>query len=217
MGLLGWFVFRNMKYLKANGHTENLNSFNFKYLNRGVVLPIAVIGLNIAVVSNLYAPALFLELLHLALLGVLTVIFKNQWSSVSIRNWLWLLGLFAALCFLDLFIGVGLIQRCSFIAINILGIRYGLIQIKSLKDQLYIKGFFKWASIIFIGLNVLSILYNLFGRVSLSNMLSLTAFISLTQIVALSVLLKIILEIILLQIYTTRVKRGIEKIFDYEK
>ena len=107
-------------------------------------------------------------------------------------------------------------QRIAFIVINVLGIRYGLVQIKSLKDQLYIKGFFKWASIIFIGLNALSIVDNLFGRVSLANMLSMTAFISLTQIVALSVLLKIILEIILLQIYTTRIKRGIEKIFDHE-
>lgn len=135
---------------------------------------------------------------------------------VSMRNWLFLVGLFFALCFLDLFITIGLLQRFAFVAINILGIRYGLVQIKTLKEELYIKGFFKWASIIFIGLNVLSILYNVFGRVSLSNMLSLTAFISLTQIVALSVLLKIILEIILLQIYTIRVKRGIEKMFDYE-
>jgi potassium efflux system protein len=124
--------------------------------------------------------------------------------------------LFFTLCFLDLFIEVGFLQRSAFIIINILGIRYGVVQIKTLKDQLYIKGFFKWASIIFIGLNGLSILYNLFGRVSLSNMLSLTAFISLTQIVALSVLLKIILEIIILQIYTTRIKRGFEKIFDHE-
>ncbi|WDF60830.1 mechanosensitive ion channel [Flavobacterium sp. KACC 22758] len=216
MGLLAWYISRNLKYLKSNGHDENLALFNFKYLNRGVILPIIVITLNIAVVTNLYAPALFLELLQLGLLGVLTILFKNDWSGKSMRNWLLLFGLFFALCFLDLFIEVGLFQRCSFIIINILGIRYGLVQIKSLKDQLYIKGFFKWASIIFIGLNVLSILYNLFGRVSLSNMLSLTAFISLTQIVALSVLLKIILEIILLQIYTTRVKRGIEKIFDYE-
>ncbi|WP_345145474.1 mechanosensitive ion channel family protein [Flavobacterium ginsengiterrae] len=216
MGLLAWYISRNIKYLKANGHAENLSLFNFKYLNRGVILPVIAIGLNIAVVSNLYAPALFLELLQLALLGVLTILFKKDWSGVSIRNWILLSALFFALCFLDLFIGVGLIQRCSFIIINILGIRYGLVQIKSLKDQLYIKAFFKWASIIFIGLNGLSILYNIFGRVSLSNMLTLTAFISLTQIVALSVLLKIILEIILLQIYTTRIKRGIEKIFDYE-
>lgn len=216
MGILGWYISRNLKYLKENGHAGSLSLFNFKYLNRGVIIPVAVIGLNIAVVGNLYAPALFIEFLHLILLGLLTILFKNQWSGVSMRNWLLLLGLFFILCFLDLFIGVGLFQRCCFIVINIFGIRYGLIQIKTLKEQLYIKGFFKWATILFIGLNVLSILHNIFGRVSISNMLSLTAFISLTQIVALSVLLKIILEIIILQIYTTRIKRGIEKIFDHE-
>ncbi|WP_230716840.1 mechanosensitive ion channel family protein [Flavobacterium sp. JAS] len=216
MGLLGWYISRNVKYLKSNGHDENLSQFNFKYLNRGVIIPVAVIGLNIAVVSNLYAPALFIELIQLVLLGLLTVLFKNKWSAVAMKNWVYLLVLFFILCFLDLFIAVGFIQRCAFIVINILGIRYGLVQIKTLKEQLYIKGFFKWATIIFIGLNVLSILNNLFGRVSLANMLSLTAFISLTQIVALSVLLKIVLEVILLQIYTTRIKRDIEKIFDHE-
>jgi potassium efflux system protein len=216
IGLLAWYISRNLKFLKTNGHTENLSLFNFKYLNRGFLIPVAVIGLNIAVVSNLFAPALFIELLQMLLLGILTVLFKNQWSKVAMKNWLFLLGLFFTLCFLDLFIEVGFLQRCAFIGINVLGIRYGLVQIKTLKEQLYIQGFFKWASIIFISFNGLSILYNLFGRVSLSNMLSLTAFISLTQIVALSVLLKIILEIIILQIYTTRVKRGIEKIFDHE-
>ena len=216
MGLLGWYISRNLKYLKNNGHAENLSLFNFKYLNRGILIPVLVIALNISIVSNLYAPALFIEILHLILLGVLTILFKNQWSAKSMRNWLILLGLFMAICFLDLFIGVGLFQRCAFIIINIFGIRYGLVQIKSIKDQLYIKGFFKWANIIFVGLNALAILFNLLGRVSLSNMLSITAFISLTQIVALSVFLKIILEIIILQIYTTRIKNDIEKIFDYE-
>ncbi|WP_281632759.1 mechanosensitive ion channel family protein [Flavobacterium luteolum] len=216
MGLLFWYISRNIKFLKTNGYSENLLLLNFKYLNRGVLLPVLVIALNIAVVTNLYAPALFLELIQLFLLGVLIFLFKNQWSGVAMRNWLYLLGLFFALCFLDLFITIGLLQRFAFVAINVLGIRYGFVQIKTLKEELYIKGFLKWASIIFIGLNILSILYNLFGRVSLSNTLTITAFISLTQIVALSVLLKIILEIILLQIYTTRVKRGIEKMFDYE-
>ena len=216
MGLLGWYISQNLKYLKENGYTENLAHFNFKYVNRGVILPVAVITFNIAVISNLFAPALFLELLYLFLLGTLTLLFKNKWPSKAMKNWIFLLGLFFIICFLDLFIEVGFLQRCAFIAINIIGIRYGLVQIKSLKEQLYIKGFFKWASIIFIGFNALSILDNLFGRVSLSNMLSLTAFISLTQIVALSVLLKIILEIIILQIYTTRVKRDIQKLFDHE-
>ena len=216
MVILGWYISRNLKYLREKGYFENLSEFHFKYLNRGIIIPILVIGFNIAIVSNLYAPALFIEILHLILLGILTLLFKNNWSKVSMRNWLFLLGMFFTLCFLDLSIGIGLFQRCAFIVINIFGLRYGLIQIKSLKDQLYIKGFFKWASIIFIGLNGLAILFNILGRVSLSNMLSLTAFIALTQIIALSVLLKIILEIILLQIYTTRIKRGIEKIFDHQ-
>ncbi|MWB96811.1 mechanosensitive ion channel [Flavobacterium sp. GA093] len=216
MGLLGWYVSRNLKYLRTNGHDENLMQFDFKYLNKGVILPVTIIGLTIAVVSNLYAPALFIELLQLILLSVLTIIFKSRWSKTALQNWMILIGLFFILCFLDLFIEIGFVQRCAFIIINIMGIRYGLVQIKTIKNQLYIQGFFKWASIIFIGLNVLAIFDNAFGRVSLANMLALTAFVSLTQIIALSVLLKIILEIILLQIYTTRIKRGIEKIFDHE-
>jgi potassium efflux system protein len=216
MGLLAWYISRNLKYLKNNNHFENLSLLNFKYLNSGIIIPVIVIGLNIAIVSNLYAPALFIEALQLILLVILTFLFKNHWSKESMRNLFLLVGLFSALCFLDLFIGVGFFQRCAFIIINIFGIRYGLVQLKTIKDQLYIKGFFKWASIIFIGLNSLAIIFNIFGRVSLSNMLSLTAFIAITQIIALSVLLKIILEIILLQIYTTRIKRGIETIFDHE-
>ncbi|MBP4136710.1 mechanosensitive ion channel family protein [Flavobacterium geliluteum] len=216
MGLLVWYILRNIKYLKTKGLDENLSHFSFTYLNKGVLLPVLVIGLNIAVVSNLYAPALFIELLQLFLLGILTVLFKNNWSKVAIRNWGFLLALFGTLCFVDLFIGIGFLQRCIMIIINIFGVRYGWVQLKTIKEELYIKGFFKWASILFIGLNALAILFNIFGRVSLSNMLSLTSFIALTQIIALSVLLKIILEIILLQIYTTRIKRGLEKIFDHE-
>lgn len=61
-----------------------------------------------------------------------------------------------------------------------------------------------------------SIIFNIFGRVSLSHTLSLTATAALTQVIALSVLLKIIIEIILLQIYRTRVQRGVTTIFDHK-
>jgi small-conductance mechanosensitive channel len=216
MALLTWYVVRNLNYIKRGGHVKNLELFGFKYLNRGIVLPILVIALNIAVVTNLYAPAMFIELLQFILLVVLSLLFKKDWSKKSMRNWLLLILLFTTLCFLDLFIKVSLPERCVFMVINIFGIRYGLVQLKSIKDQLYIKGFFKWAAFIFISLNALALLFNLFGRVSLSHMISLTAILALTQIIALSVLLKIILEIILLQIYTTRIKRGIETIFDHE-
>ena len=33
MGILGWYISRNLKYLKENGHAGSLSLFNFKYLN----------------------------------------------------------------------------------------------------------------------------------------------------------------------------------------
>ncbi|REC66025.1 mechanosensitive ion channel protein MscS [Epilithonimonas hispanica] len=214
--LLTWYVWRNIRYLKATGNMEQLTFLNFKYLNNNILLPLLVIFLNMAIVTNLYAPSLFVDLLQLLLLGILSLLFKDQWPVKSLLNWYYLLAIFIVLCFLDLFVNISFLERCTFIAINVLCIRYGMFQLKSIKEELYINWFFKWASILFIGLNSLSLLFNIFGRVSLSHTLSLAAIVSLTQIIALSVLLKIVLEIIVLQIFVTRVKRGIIKIFDHE-
>ncbi|MNK25718.1 Mechanosensitive channel MscK precursor [compost metagenome] len=216
LGILFWWINRNIKKLKKVGKYDTLQLFDFKYLNQGILLPVLVIILNIAIASNLYAPALYIDFLHVLLLGSLTLLFRKKWPKASFSNWLFLVLLFVLICFLDLFVKVSFIQRCLFICINIAAIRFGFVQLKSIKDELYTKAFFRWASGFFITLNFLAIIFNLFGRVSVAHTLSLSAVIALTQIITLSVFLKIILETILLQIYTIRITRGIEKIFDYE-
>ena len=216
MGLLLWWIRSNLNFLRKAGRHETLEEFRFKYLNRGILFPVSIIILNIAISSNLYAPALYIEFLHLILLGVMTYIFKDIWSKNPFRNWMLLIVLFVLFGFFDLFLKVSLLQRIGFIAVNLLSIRFGLLQLRSIKEEMYIQGFFKWANLLFISFNALAVLFNLFGRVSLAHTLSLTAVISLTQIIALSVFLKIILEIITLQIYTIRVRRGIEKLFDFD-
>ncbi|RZJ34623.1 MAG: mechanosensitive ion channel [Flavobacterium sp.] len=215
ISVLGWYIRRNLNYLRRTGRFEELSKLNFKYLNRNVVLSVLVVALNILVVTNLYAPALFIEMIQFFLLLILSFLFKNDWSKKAMRDWFFLIGIFVALCFVDLFIRISFLERASVIIINILAIRYALVQLKSVRDQLYVKAFFKWARIIFISFNAMALLFNLFGRVSLAHTLSLAGIIALTQIIALSVLLKVILEIILLQIYTTRTKRGIDRIFDH--
>ncbi|MFD2939140.1 mechanosensitive ion channel family protein [Flavobacterium notoginsengisoli] len=216
MAAMGWYIKRNINTIKSLDKFHNLGQLNFKYLTSSVWLPAAVLGLNIAIVTNLHAPALYVELLQFFLLGILSLLFQKNWLKKSLANWYFLVIIYVVLCFFDLFVDVSFLERCIFIAVNILGIRYGIIQLKSIREQLYIKGFFKWASVIFISLNAISIIANIFGRVTISHMLSLAAIIALTQIIALSVLLKIVLEIILLQIYTTRLKRGIDKLFNQE-
>lgn len=217
MGLLFWWIKRNVNYLKASGNIKQLKEFQFRYLNRGVLLPVLVIGLNIAISLNLYAPALYIEFLHLLLLISLSFLFFRMWKQRTFRLWLLLVAVFVGFSFIDLFLKITLLQRCIFIFINVVCIRFGLVHLKVIREDMYIKGFLRWANYIFIGLNILAILFNFFGRVSLSQTLSLTAIIALTQIIALSVLLKIILEMLTLQIYTIRLKRGITSIFDVEK
>lgn len=216
MGVLFWWILYNIRYLTKAGKIKELAEFKFRYLNTKIILPVIVIGSNVAISLNLYAPALYFEFLNLISLAALTIIFKSQWSKTSFRNWLWLILLFALFCFMDLFVKVSFAQRCIFIAINILSIRFGMVQLKTIKEELYIKTFFRVANTLFIAFNVLAILFNLFGRVSLAHTLSLTAVTALTQIIALSVFLKILLEMIILQMYAIRIRRGIVKIFDYE-
>ncbi|WP_343625529.1 mechanosensitive ion channel family protein [Flavobacterium lindanitolerans] len=214
-GLLLWWISFNLKYLKRVHQMESLEIFQFRYLNQGAILPVIVLILNIAIAINLYAPALFIEFTHLILLIALTILFKKVWSSKAFRNWLLLVALFVMFSFMDLFFEVSRIQRCIFILVNLASIRFGLAYLKTVQEEMYIKGLLKYAKILFLTLNILAVIFNVFGRVSLAHTLSLAAVIALTQVVALSVFLKIILEMITLQIYAIRIRRGIVKIFDF--
>lgn len=214
-GLLWWWINFNLKSLKKADRLKTLTTFEFRYLNHSTLLPIIVVVLNIAIAINLYAPALFIEFMHLTLLVVLTIMFKKIWSEKAFRNWLLLVVLFALFSFLDLFVEISQLQRCVFILVNLACIRFGFAYLQIIRDEMYIKGLLKYAKILFITLNIFAVIFNLFGRVSLAHTLSLAAIIALTQVIALSVFLKIILEIITLQIYTIRIRRGIDKIFDF--
>lgn len=214
-GLLLWWISFNLKYLKRVHQMESLEIFQFRYLNQGAILPVIVLILNIAIAINLYAPALFIEFTHLILLIALTILFKKVWSSKAFRNWLLLVALFVMFSFMDLFVEVSRFQRCIFILVNLASIRFGLAYLKTIQEEMYIKGLLKYAKILFLTLNILAVIFNVFGRVSLAHTLSLAAVIALTQVVALSVFLKIILEMITLQIYAIRIRRGIVKIFDF--
>lgn len=215
-GLIFWWIRSNLAFLRSKNKIDTLEEFNFRALNHGALVPSIIVGLNVAIALNLYAPALYIEFLHLLLLIVLTVTFSKRWTGRALSRWILLVLIFVAFSFVDLFLKVSFIQRCIFISINIVAIRYGMVYLKAIREQLYVKRFFSLANFVFISFNLLAIVFNLFGRVSIAYTLSLTAIIAITQMIALSVLLKIIIEMITLQIYTTRLKRGISRIFDHE-
>lgn len=217
IALLFWWIRGNIRVLRKSQKLHTLDEFGFRALNQDILLPVLVVGLNIALVVNLYAPALYIESLHFLLLIVLSILFVKRWHPKTYRRWLLLVGVFVAFSFIDLFLKITLLQRCLFIIVNAVSIRFGLSHLKYIRRELYVKALFKWANYLFIAFNVLAIVFNLFGRVSLAYTLSLTGVIALTQMIALSAMLRIILEIIILQVYVIRLKRGMTKIFDYAR
>ncbi|WP_407481971.1 mechanosensitive ion channel family protein [Elizabethkingia meningoseptica] len=216
MLLLGLYINTNLKYLKRTGYLHNLEKLNFQFLNQGAFITAVVIGMHILILYSLQAPAVFTTLLHFTLLVSMCILFRKNWKKSSMYNWLFLIALFAVFSFINLFVPVSFTERCLFILINCMAVYYIIRQLKNTSNTLFRLRFFRWAGIIFIGLCVLSIIFNFFGRVTLAHILSLTGTVALTEVITLGVLLRIIIEIILLQIYRTRVQRGVPTIFDHK-
>ncbi|MDR2269519.1 MAG: mechanosensitive ion channel [Sphingobacterium sp.] len=214
--LLAFYINTNLRFLKKSGYIHNLEKLNFDFLNQGALVPVLVLGTHIIIIYNLSAPAVFTTLLHFALLIGVGFLFRKNWEKSSMYNWIFLVSLFSIFSFINLFIPIGFLERYIFIFINIGAIYYIITQLKNVKDNLFGHSFFRWAGFLFISFCLLSIIFNIFGRVSLAHSLSLSATVALTHVVALSVLLKIIIEIILLQVYRIRVQRGNTTIFDHK-
>ncbi|MCL1671793.1 mechanosensitive ion channel family protein [Elizabethkingia ursingii] len=210
------YINANLRYLRKTGYISNLEKLSFNFLNQGAFVPVLVLGIHIIILYNLSAPAVFTTLLHLVLLVSVCFLFRKNWQKASMGNWLFLIALFSVFSFINLFVPVSFLERCIFILINAGAVYYITKQLKNADNNLFKLSFFRWAGFFFICFCILSIIFNIFGRVSLSHTLSLSATVALTYVIALSVLLKIIIEIILLQIYRIRVQRGITTIFDHK-
>lgn len=210
------YINANLRYLRKTGYISNLEKLSFNFLNQGALVPVLVLGIHIIILKNLSAPAVFTTLLHFVLLVSVCFLFRKNWQKASMGNWLFLIAFFSAFSFINLFVPVSFLERCIFILINAGAVYYIIKQLKNADNNLFKLSFFRWAGFFFICFGMLSIIFNLFRRVSLSHTLSLSATVALTYVIALSVLLKIIIEIILLQIYRIRVQRGITAIFDHK-
>lgn len=216
MLLLSWYIKGNLQYIKKAGYFDNLSLLKFRYLNNGLFIPILLVGICIAVMINLYAPATFSEILQLGLIVCIFLLFRKSWEYREVRSWLFIMAVFILICLVSLFLNADLFGRCLLILLNIVSIGYTLLKFKNTDHLPYNKMAFKLGLTIFMIFSLFSVFLNLFGRVSLAQNLSLTGITVFVQIISLNILLKIITEIILLQIYKSRVKRGISKLFDHE-
>ncbi|AXY76731.1 mechanosensitive ion channel protein [Paraflavitalea soli] len=217
IGLLFFFwIYRNIRILKRLKAMHAIQDLGFEYLPSGYIVSAFVIMFSIAPLFDLHAPAAYIESMQFLLLIILTIICWKKWP----RNlfWVWVVMAILYICFAAThhMVDPGFWQRMWLILLNILSVVFGLLFLSKMKEHLHLKGFLRFVIILHNVMNVLSILFNLWGRFSLAQIFGNAAIFAFTQAIGLAVFSKIFMEAILLQIMTSRVKRGVQSRFEYQ-
>jgi potassium efflux system protein len=217
VGLLFFiWTFRNIRILKKRNALNRLDGPDFDYLPSAYIVSSFVVMFCIGPLFDLHAPSAYIESMQFLLLIILTIICWKKWPRNLFANWIVMAILYICFSFSHHIADPGFWQRSWFILLNVLSVVFGLSFLSRMKDHLHLKGFLRFVIILHNVMNVLSILFNLAGRLTIAQILGNAAIFSFMQAIGLAVFSKICLEAILMQIITSRVKRGNEKRFEYQ-
>lgn len=213
--LLFIWLFVRRKLLKDLRDPESQSAFlQLNYLKHYPVLSVLVLLLCLMPFFDAYAPTSYIVIVYFLLLALVSVIFFRK-EDLSFRfNWIILVVLFVADAITYLFIEPSFVSRLWFLCIDSGIIVFSLLFYRKLnRDRTYLK-LIKGATVTTIILASLGIISNLFGRFSLSGIFGISAIIAVTQAVVLPVFIETTIEIILLQLQSSRIRKGFVHSFD---
>ena len=210
------WMFRNIRTLKRMDAMETIREMGFTYLPAGYIVSALVLMLCIAPLFDLHAPSAYIESMQFLLLIILTIICWKKWPRKLFVNWIVMAILYICFSFTHHIVDPGFWQRCWLILLNVLSIVFGLLFLSRMQQHLHLKGFLRFVIILHNVMNGLSILFNIWGRFSLAQIFGNAAIFAFMQAIGLAVFSKICIEAILLQIVTSRAKRGVKTRFEYQ-
>jgi potassium-dependent mechanosensitive channel len=212
--LFSW-LFVKRKLLKVikepNG---SLGFLHLQYLNNYPVLSVLVLLMCLMPFFDAYAPTSYIAIVYLLLLALSSVIFFKKENLIFNISWLTLVLLFITDTLTYLFIEPTFISRLWILAVQAGIIVFSLLFYRKLDKEI---PYYKWirrsviSGMILAGLGIFC---NLFGRFSLSVIFGISAIFAVTQAVVLPVFIETVIEIILLQLQGSRLKKGFDTPFD---
>jgi potassium efflux system protein len=213
--LLFIWLFVRRKQLKDLRDPKSLSAFlELKYLNHYPFISVLVLLLCLMPFFDAYAPTSYIVIVYFLLLAFSSVIFLKKEDPNFRFFWLILVVLFIADALTYLFIEPTFLSRLWLFCLDSGIFVFSFLFYRKLnRDRPYLK-FIKGATITGMILAALGIICNLFGRFSLSGILGISAIIAVTQAVVLPLFMETAIEIILLQLQSSRIKKGFVHSFD---
>ena len=213
--LLFLLLFMRRKLLKDIREPGSEYGFlKMQYLDKYPVLSVLVMLLCLMPFFDAYAPTSYIAVFYILLLSISSVIFFRKENFTFLFRWFVLVVLFIAYTLTFLFIEPAFVSRLWLLLLQAGIIVFSFLFYRNLNmDRPYYK-LIKKASLTGIILAGIGILCNLFGRFSLSGIFGITAIFAITQAVVLPVFMETVIEVILLQLQSSRLKKGFRSPFD---
>ncbi|HXB93466.1 MAG TPA: mechanosensitive ion channel domain-containing protein [Puia sp.] len=206
-----WYNFRSLRRKNALGAIDD---FHFEYLRPLPVATTLVFILILAPLFDLHAPAIYIESTQLLLMVLLTILFYRRLSRPLFYGWCGFLVLFLLLPvtrilglpqhdarWVDLFVDGLSIAFASFFLFR-----------RLLSQQ---PTFVRVAAWLYLVLHSLAVICNLMGRVTLSQIFGATAVYTFSQTISLAVFVELVVEAFLLQVQSSRVRKGYPQRFEF--
>lgn len=209
-----WLYLKRKLLKKLKDQPDSYSYLKLLYLDKYPVLSLIVLLLCLMPFFDAYAPTSYISMVYLLLLMATTVIFFRKEDRTFLISWLALVGLFVADVVVYLLIEPTFVERMVQMSVHAGIIVFTYRFYRSLSKQMPYYRFIKTAVVVGIILAGLGMLLNLFGRFSLSGIVGVAGIFAITQAVVLSVFIEVIVEIVLLQLQSSRLNKGIDKPFD---
>jgi potassium efflux system protein len=209
-----YWVWNNFRSLRRLDKLKATEPFHFSFVNPYPVAGALVFIGSLAPLFDLHAPAIYIETIEFLLMVVLSFILKKHLPRYLFYGWCIFLFLFLLLPIIRI-LGLPLaLQRWAELIVDLASLGFGSFYIFSKHRMGSQLRFVYVAGGLYLLLNLLAVICNLFGRVTLSQIFGAAAVYSFAQTVSLAVFVKLVIESFLLQIVTSRVRKGYPETFD---
>jgi potassium efflux system protein len=212
--LFTWLYLKRKLLRKFREEKDAFSYLHIHYLNNYPVLSLIVLLLCLMPFFDAYAPTSYISIVYVFLLVTSTVIFFRRGNRIFLFNWLTLVALFITDVLTYFMIEPTFAQRLLLLAVHSGIIVFTYRFYRSLHKQMPYFRLLKWAAFTTILLSGIAILFNLFGRFSLSGFVGIAAIFAVTQAVVLTVFVEVVIEIVLLQLQSSRLNKDNDKPFD---
>ncbi|MBE7179025.1 MAG: mechanosensitive ion channel, partial [Mucilaginibacter polytrichastri] len=208
-----WWNFRSVKRRDKMPQTE---MFHFLFVRPLPFATAFVVMLTLAPLTDLNAPAIYLEAVEFSLMIILTIVFWRRWPRDLFYGWCIIIALFLIIPLGNLLNVPFTAMRWVMFLVDVVAFGFGAFFFRHIfKADIRIRPNLLLAAGFYTFFMFAASVANLSGRLTLTKIFGTTAVYGFAQMISLTVFVRIITEAFLLQIFASRLRRGYNGPFVY--